>query len=961
MLISLLILTQATSLFAVDGEVTYIGSNTNLIGDDNSAGPFNIGFNFPFYGTDYSTAYANINGTLNFGSGFSEYSNGPLNSSGQNNSIYAFWDDLVTDISPYDQRPIYYATIGTAPERMFVMQWTNMYFFSTTIQMGTFQVILYEATGEIQLQYRDLLGGDRALGNSATVGIKKDNATFEQYSNNVASLTQEQAIRYSPNGTNDYTVNTSAPYELVYLAPEGAPTSPTLVNPSDGTSGVTTTPTFEWLPVDSATSYTLLISTVSNFSSTVVNQSGITGTSYTLGSALSMNTTYYWRVQSVNSVGSSLSPTRTFTTTSSVNIAPNTPSSITSTTLTTGVTIYSISGAQLTANLTDDDTDEQVRYRIQIARDENFTDLVIDYRSEFGNEGVATYSVGQSGGTYLVGSTATTFSDDEYYLRIRTEDDSAASSAWHTETGVAFTKATAPTVISDITVDASSESSIITWSTDDDASSLVQYGLVPAYGFATVESDTSPRLTSHTVTLTNLKACARYYFRVKSKTEADVEAVSNQQTFKTTGCEASSVQEGSEASVSHSTGGEVSFTQNNSTAKLVIPSNFSDDTTSFQINQLDAAQAPTPPANKVLADNNFFSLVAVKSDNTILDTFDTPVSFTISYGSDIESQYQESSLDIYKYTGSGWEPKSCSVDSTANTVTCSLPGFSVYALFGEALTSNTVASSVSSTGSVLGTSSTCNDPAPEYAPDLFQIDVTTNTAKLYFTPILHTNQYFISYSTSDHAEEHGALVSLRSDGVQSFEVRELSPNTKYYFKVRGQRGCTPGPWSSIRAQTTTGVVVNTTGIEVNKQSAIKKETKKLTPTPTSEPESPTQSKKESAQKDNKPDGYLLAIRVLHEGVPLKNAQVELHSEPRYGTTDENGMVRFEGVEKGTHTLYIAQNSYKAQEKITVAGEDTQIDITVHVEMKKSLLPTWIWVSVIGILVLIILVLLKRRR
>lgn len=91
---------------------------------------------------------------------------------------------------------------------------------------------------------------------------------------------------------------------------------------------------------------------------------------------------------------------------------------------------------------------------------------------------------------------------------------------------------------------------------------------------------------------------------------------------------------------------------------------------------------------------------------------------------------------------------------------------------------------------------------PEYAPDLFQIDSTQNTSTLFFTPILHNSQYYISYSTNPTAEEHGALVTLGSEGVQQFTVELLSPYTTYYFKVRGQRGCMPGPWSNIKEAST---------------------------------------------------------------------------------------------------------------------------------------------------------------
>lgn len=98
----------------------------------------------------------------------------------------------------------------------------------------------------------------------------------------------------------------------------------------------------------------------------------------------------------------------------------------------------------------------------------------------------------------------------------------------------------------------------------------------------------------------------------------------------------------------------------------------------------------------------------------------------------------------------------------------------------------------------------CSDSAPASSPDLFQIDVTGSSAKLFFTPIANTNTFFFSYSTQSHAEEYGAQVSLAREGVQNFTVELLKPNTTYYFKVRGQNGCMPGGWSRTMQVRTKG-------------------------------------------------------------------------------------------------------------------------------------------------------------
>ncbi len=778
---------SANTVMAVDGEITYTGTNTSLTGDDVSAGPFNIGFTFPFYGINYTQAYININGTVNFGAGYSRYSNVPLNTtlSGANiadNSIYAFWDDLNTN----GAQNIYYATVGTSPNRQFVTQWTNIYFHGTSIQMGTFQAILYEGSGVVQIQYRDLLGGDRALGNSATIGLRKNNSLSHQYLHNTASLTQEQAIRYTPDGSGSYTVNTSAPYELVYLAPAGAPTSPTLVNPSDGTTGVTLTPTFEWLTVDSATSYTVLISTASNFSSTVVNQTGITGTSYTLGSALSQNTNYYWRVQAVNSNGSSLSPTRSFTT-GTTNNAPSTPSSVESATLIGSATSSDVVGDTLTAVLADPDADEQVRYRLQIATDNIFSDLVIDYRSPFDDEGSATYTYGETGGTYLVGTATTTLPVDSYYLRIRTEDDAAASSAWYTASGIAFNiieaPDTAPPVISAISVvsvststasitwttnenansridygttssygSASSSAPLVTshslvlsdldpatvyhyriqssdaatniatstdrtfttdslpdvtapgisglsvdpehdsatvyWTTDESASSIVEYGPSATYTASTTETNTTPRVTSHEVLITGLESCVTYSYRVVSRDASDNQVVGSNNSFTTKDCVGDAIVTAqTAASVATSTGGTLDLRSSGLGISINVPPAFASSSAHFQIKKVDDTTAITVtgvPTGTTAAGSYTYELHAVTDDFEIIEEFDEPITLTLTYTSSDISSIIETSLKIYRWNDTEWhELPDCVVDTGAKTVTCSTDHFSTFGLFGE--------------------------------------------------------------------------------------------------------------------------------------------------------------------------------------------------------------------------------------------------------------------------------------
>ena len=82
------------------------------------------------------------------------------------------------------------------------------------------------------------------------------------------------------------------------------PVAPTLASPTNGATGVAINPTLSWNASSGATSYGLQVSTVSDFSTTVVNQSTITSTSYAV-SGLPNSTTFYWRVNATNSGGTS--------------------------------------------------------------------------------------------------------------------------------------------------------------------------------------------------------------------------------------------------------------------------------------------------------------------------------------------------------------------------------------------------------------------------------------------------------------------------------------------------------------------------------------------------------------------------------------------------------------------------------------------------------------------------------
>lgn len=126
-----------------------------------------------------------------------------------------------------------------------------------------------------------------------------------------------------------------------------------------------------------------------------------------------------------------------------------------------------------------------------------------------------------------------------YYFTVKSTDESGNISVsdentFITEDEVEPADETAP-VISNIQTTASSTSTIITWTTDEESDSTVKYA-TESLDTATnpeIESDSS-QVTSHSIELTNLTASTTYYFIVKSSDENDNETESDEDNFTTT-------------------------------------------------------------------------------------------------------------------------------------------------------------------------------------------------------------------------------------------------------------------------------------------------------------------------------------------------------------------------------------------------------------------------------------------
>ena len=195
-------------------EIRESGTKVLPDSDDSHIEDIDIGFEFNYYGT-----YFNRISVTGSGLAFSAADtgiNGPITGTDSIHGFIApYWDDLRTE-SP--EGAVYYQSLGTAPERKFVIEWHDYYSAGSSSGI-TFELVLYEESNNILFQYQDVDSGDSNYdgGRSATVGIESPDGTDGlQYLYDEALITGEQAIMfyYPPFEGPDLYLSQTAPDSL---------------------------------------------------------------------------------------------------------------------------------------------------------------------------------------------------------------------------------------------------------------------------------------------------------------------------------------------------------------------------------------------------------------------------------------------------------------------------------------------------------------------------------------------------------------------------------------------------------------------------------------------------------------------------------------------------------------------------------------------------------------------------
>jgi len=274
------------------------GTTSLLTGnnDDNGSAVTNIGFTFIYMGVPYTQFSVNSNGQLRLGS---------TAIGGTNVSSFSAGVPILAPMAGDNEvnNGIVYKVIGTAPNRILVVQWTEFYASFTNITgSGNMQLLLHEGTGVIDFIYGNIYNSSTSATTRSIFISASNTATTAGY------VTVGTTPTFTPAAapvTNSFAASvpianlasTAQGSRTVYTwtPPTVLPTAPTNLTFSGVTSSAMT---LNWTDSPDEGAYAISRS-LDGITYTFVSSLAANTITYP-ATGLSSNTTYYWKVSAVS-------------------------------------------------------------------------------------------------------------------------------------------------------------------------------------------------------------------------------------------------------------------------------------------------------------------------------------------------------------------------------------------------------------------------------------------------------------------------------------------------------------------------------------------------------------------------------------------------------------------------------------------------------------------------------------
>lgn len=188
----------------------YAGTSaTPALTDDSYSSATPIGFTFCFLGNEYTQAYIGSNGWLSFGGPgalTTTYTSATIPSAAAavpKNCIMGPWQDWHPGLCAPVGSCVKYQTIGTAPNRKFVVSWDNVPMFSCTWLLGKFQIVLNETSNVIDNHLTNKPNCPGWAGGTATQGVHGPGGLIAFTApgrNSTSWTTSNESTRFVPSG-----------------------------------------------------------------------------------------------------------------------------------------------------------------------------------------------------------------------------------------------------------------------------------------------------------------------------------------------------------------------------------------------------------------------------------------------------------------------------------------------------------------------------------------------------------------------------------------------------------------------------------------------------------------------------------------------------------------------------------------------------------------------------------------
>ncbi len=303
------VFTTSTETYVPLTDGTVHGTDTN---NDQVFNAIPLGFTFNYNGTDYTQVSISSNGFIAMGATVAS-SNTALSTGTTNNVVVPFNRDLISRTGG----TLLSAMTGTAPDRVFTVQWANYRRNATATANDTlnFQIKLFETTNQISFRYGYFRPITSSLHQTVQVGLR--GASNAEYTNRTTTTNWA--------ATTAGTANTATCYINATVYPAngmafnwGLATLPQpcqYVSPANSATNLALGTDLTWLAAAGAPSGYKVFMGTDNPPTNLVNGTSTTLLTYDHPTPYAYNTTYYWQIIPYNASGDAVNcPVWSFTT-----------------------------------------------------------------------------------------------------------------------------------------------------------------------------------------------------------------------------------------------------------------------------------------------------------------------------------------------------------------------------------------------------------------------------------------------------------------------------------------------------------------------------------------------------------------------------------------------------------------------------------------------------------------------